>query len=99
MTVYNDDMYVFDNHNHRIQVFDLDLNFVRSIGSRGKGGGELDLPHDVKFDTKGHVHTHSTRIKLLTIEGYCSWVSLSVCVRVCACVCVCVHVCMCPSTT
>ena len=42
--------------NHRIQVFDLDLNFVRSIGSRGKGRGEFNAPDDVKFDTAGNMY-------------------------------------------
>ena len=39
-----------------IQVFDLDLNFVRSIGSRGSGRGEFDQPYDVKFDTAGNMY-------------------------------------------
>ena len=29
MTVYNDEVYVCDNHSHLIQVFDLDLNLER----------------------------------------------------------------------
>ena len=37
--------YVCDSNNHRIQVFDLDLNFIRSIGSCGSGRGEFDKPH------------------------------------------------------
>ena len=36
LALYGNEMYVCDRNNHRIQVFDLDLNFVRSIGSRGK---------------------------------------------------------------
>ena len=51
--------YVGDRNNHRIQVFDLDLNFVRSIGSRGKGRGELNAPYDVKFDTAGNMYVRS----------------------------------------
>ena len=39
VTLYNNQVYVCDRNNHRIQVFDLDLNFVRSIGSRGTGRG------------------------------------------------------------
>ena len=49
-------MYVCDHNNHRIQIFDLDLNFVRSIGSRGKGRGEFDEPSDIKFDTGGNMY-------------------------------------------
>ena len=30
---YDTQVYVCDTYNHRIQVFNLDLNFIRSIGS------------------------------------------------------------------
>ena len=33
VTIYDNQVYVCDCDNHRIQVFDLDLNFIRSIGS------------------------------------------------------------------
>ncbi|CAI8020300.1 Tripartite motif-containing protein 3 [Geodia barretti] len=49
-------VYVCDHDNHRIQVFDPDLNFVRSIGSCGKGRGEFNAPLDVKFDTAGNMY-------------------------------------------
>ena len=45
-----------DSDNLRIQVFDLNLNFVRSIGSRGKGRGEFNAPYDVKLDTAGNIY-------------------------------------------
>ena len=56
LTVYRQQVYVCDRDNHRIQVFDLDLNFIRSIGSRGKGRGEFNWPHDAKFDTAGNMY-------------------------------------------
>ena len=56
LTLYNNEVYMCDHYNHRIQIFDLDLNFVRSIGSRGEGRGEFDEPHDVKFDTAGNMY-------------------------------------------
>ena len=43
VTLYDNQVFVCDCDNHRIQVFDLDLNFVRSIGSRGKGRGEFKV--------------------------------------------------------
>ena len=49
-------MYISDRKKHCIQVFDLDLNFVQSIGSRGSGKGEFDEPFDVKFDTAGNMY-------------------------------------------
>ena len=54
--LYKNQVYVCDRNNHRIQVFDLDLNFVHSIGSCGNGGGELNEPFDAKFDTAGSMY-------------------------------------------
>ena len=58
VTLHNnqDLVYVCDRNNHRIQVFDLDLNFVRSIGRYGKGSDRLHAPLDVKFDTTGNMY-------------------------------------------
>ncbi|CAI8046057.1 RING finger protein nhl-1, partial [Geodia barretti] len=59
--------------NHRIQVFDLDLNFVRSIGSRGKGRGEFDAPYDVKFDTAGNMYVAefgNERVQVMDTSGH-----------------------------
>ena len=44
VTLYDHQVYVCDRDNHRIQVFDLDLNFNRSIGSRGKTTEKIDAP-------------------------------------------------------
>ncbi|CAI8027781.1 E3 ubiquitin-protein ligase TRIM71 [Geodia barretti] len=56
VTLYDNQVYVCDRDNHRIQVFDLDLNFVQSIGSHGKGRSQFNAPHDVKFDTAGNMY-------------------------------------------
>ena len=56
VTLHNNHIYVCDCHIRCIQVFNLDLNFVQSIGSHGKGRGEFDAPHDVKFDTDGYMY-------------------------------------------
>ena len=56
VTLYDNQVYVCDSNKHRIQVFDLDLNFVRSIGSHGNGRGEFNVPLDVKFDTAGNMY-------------------------------------------
>ena len=56
LTLYNNQMYVCECFNYQIQVFDLDLNFIRSIGSYGKGRGDFDRPCDVRFDTDGYMY-------------------------------------------
>ena len=72
VTLYDNQVYVCDRNNHRIQVFDLDLNFVRSIGSRGKGRGELYVPLDVKFDTAGNMYVaefDNGRVQVMDTSG------------------------------
>ncbi len=43
-TTDGDAYYVADTYNHRIAVFDLQGNYVRSIGRQGEGPGELQYP-------------------------------------------------------
>ena len=72
VTLYDNQLYVCDRNNHRIQVFDVDLNFVRSIGSRG---GEFDKPAplDVKFDTAGNTYIAECgngRVQVMDSSGH-----------------------------
>ena len=72
LTVYRQQVYVCDRDNHRIQVFNLDLNFIRSIGSRGKGRGELNWPHDAKFDIAGNIYVveyANERVQVMDSSG------------------------------
>ena len=72
LTLRDNLVYVSDRNNHRIQVFDLDLNFVRSIGSRGSGRGEFDQPFDVKFDTAGNMYVAdwaNKRVQVMDSSG------------------------------
>ena len=72
LTVHREQVYVCDCHNHRIQVFDLDLNFIRSICSRGKGRGEFNQPYDVKFDTAGNMYVAdrgNDRVQVMDSSG------------------------------
>ena len=72
VTLYDNQVYVCDRDNHRIQVFDLDLNFVRSIGSHDKGRGEFDAPFDVKFDTAGNMYVAefgNERVQVMDTSG------------------------------
>ena len=71
--LYNSQVYVCDCVNHRIQVFDLDLNFIRSIGLRGKGREEFDLPRDIKFDSTGNMYiadSGNERVQVLDSSGH-----------------------------
>ena len=73
VALYNHQLYLCDCYNHRIQVFDLDLNFIRSIGSCGKGRGELDSPLDIKFDSTGNMYIAdygNHRVQVLDSSGH-----------------------------
>ena len=52
---YNNKVYVCDNVNARVQVFDSNLNFIRSFG-HGDGPGQLKRPKDIDFDTQGNIY-------------------------------------------
>ena len=47
VTIYNKKMYVCDHKNERIQVFNLDSEFVSSIKSGGKARCKFKEPLDV----------------------------------------------------
>jgi len=49
-------VYVADSHNHRIQIFDPEGNFLMSFGKQGKGEGEFESPTDVATDKKGNIY-------------------------------------------
>ena len=73
VTLYENELYVCDSKNHRIQVFDLDLNFVRCIGSQGKEMGKFDIPFDVQFDTAGNMYVAewgNKRVQVMTCRGH-----------------------------
>ena len=73
LALHNNHVYVCDRNNHRIQVFDLNLNFILSIGSHGKGKSEFDTPVDVKFDTDGYMYVaefDNARVLVLDRSGH-----------------------------
>ena len=50
---HNHQVYVCDSHNGRVQVFDSNLNFVRSFGD---GPDQLEDPEDIDFDSQGNIY-------------------------------------------
>ena len=49
-------MCMCDKDNARVQVFDSNLKFVWSFGTRGDGPGQLERPKDIDFDTQGNIY-------------------------------------------
>ena len=52
----NHQVYVCDSGNARVQVFDSNLNFLRTFGTHGDGPGQLECPRDLDFDTQGNIY-------------------------------------------
>ena len=74
VTYLNDDeIMVADDHNHRIQQFNVQTgNFVKSFGKKGTGDGEFQNPETLCMDDKGHVVVTDygkNRIQILTKDG------------------------------
>ena len=47
---------MIDQSNNRIQVFDLELMFITSFGTRGSGRRQYDRPNDLDFDNQGNIY-------------------------------------------
>lgn len=67
----NNELYVCDMGNHRIQVFDKALKFLRSIGDR-RSGGSFQFPGNLDFDETGNMYVTDQDnhcIQVLTPDG------------------------------
>lgn len=60
LAIYQNEVYVCDQSNDRVQVFDLNLNHVRSIN-------DLDSPSDVDFDIHGRMFVAEHRKQKLQV--------------------------------
>jgi DNA-binding beta-propeller fold protein YncE len=68
----NGDVYVVDQHNHRIQKFDSDGNFILMWGKAGAGPGEFNYPYGVAVDSKNNVYVsdmNNNRIQKFSPAG------------------------------
>jgi hypothetical protein len=52
----DDNLYVSDSHNHRIQVFAKDGQFLRKFGSHGSEEGQLNLPWGIAVDADRNIY-------------------------------------------
>ena len=54
-------IYACDSGIRRVQVFDKNGAFVRTLGRQGQGPGEYSMPTDVHFDDAGDVYVNNGR--------------------------------------
>jgi DNA-binding beta-propeller fold protein YncE len=67
-----DNVYVADTDNNRIQVFDSSGNFLRTWGDGGTGDGEFDAPRDITADSQDNVYvidSGNNRIQVFDSSG------------------------------
>lgn len=65
-------VYVTDFHDHRIQVFTQDGEFLRKWGSYGSGDGQLNVPFEVAIGPTGKAYVtdlQNHRVQVFTPEG------------------------------
>ena len=65
-------VYVADTENHRIQVFDLEGNYLNSIGKEGSRPGEFNTPMHLTIGPDGNLYVPeflNDRIQVLSPNG------------------------------
>jgi len=65
-------VYVVDQHNHRIQKFDQNGNFILMWGRQGTADGEFNYPYGIALDSRGNVYVsdmQNNRIQKFTPGG------------------------------
>ncbi len=68
----DNELYVCDSSNHRVQVFDQSLQLLRTIGGQGSGNRHFYSPDDLDFDDDGNIYVVEQlnhRIQVLTPQG------------------------------
>jgi len=68
MVGWNELIYVADCNNHRIQVFDLNGNYITKYGIHGKNDGNFTYPYGLLFNESGtlFVSEYGHRIQCFT---------------------------------
>ncbi len=68
----DNNLYVPEQSNHRIQVLSTELKFVRCFGTRGNGNGQLQNPMLATFDSANNLYVTdyvNNRVQVFTAEG------------------------------
>ena len=66
-------LYVADTWNDRVEVFDADGTFIRTLGKNGDGPGDFARPKGIAIDADGHVWVADSmlnRLQVFTPEGH-----------------------------
>ena len=72
VTINNNHFFVADTFNHRIAIFILEGQLVRTIGSEGSGPGQFNRPSAVAISPDGDMYVadwYNNRIQVFTADG------------------------------
>ena len=72
MDIRNGRLYMPEAGNHRVNVFDLDGNFLFDFGGLGNGPGQMNNPESAKFSSDGKLYVadlKNDRIQMFDAEG------------------------------
>ena len=67
-----DNMYLADAGNHRVQKFSSDGKFIMTFGTHGSGEGEFNMPWGIALDGEGNVFVSdwgNNRVQKFTADG------------------------------
>ena len=59
--VVEDKVYVCDRGNHRVQIFNTELEYINSFGCRGDGDSQFNEPNGIAQDRAGNLYVTDTR--------------------------------------
>jgi sugar lactone lactonase YvrE len=69
----DDNLYMVDSLNNRVQKFTKDGKFIAKWGTAGSGDGEFNMPWGIDIDTEGQVYVtdwRNDRVQKFTAEGH-----------------------------
>lgn len=68
----NGTVFVADSYNHRIQVFDSNFSYVKTIGSHGNATGQFEYPTGLALDSSGLLYVadkFNHRVQVFDADG------------------------------
>jgi len=75
-----ENIYVLDWEDDRVQVYDKDGRYVRTLARKGRGPGEFETPAQIKISSDGKLillGSRHRRLQILNLNGtYLSWFRL-----------------------